>query len=170
MNFEQHERGARTPLPAPRAPRTARHARTLAAVHAAAGFIVRVAELELGDVRGYIGDWHAAVARDAEAWFEAEAAVAEAVVQSRRQGEQRVLLRQIAETITNAVWYRRARQSITPEHRVGATEASAQYTATLAMLALLARDHLAPRHFSTVYAPFARRIPVAELVEDAGRP
>ncbi len=50
-----------------------------------------------------------------------------------------------------------------PELHVRATEASGQYLGTLAMLALLVRDHLEPATFARLYRPFAPHIPVAEL-------
>ena len=135
---------------------------TNAALHAAAAFIARIAELELGEVRGFIHGWQRVVAADADRWFAAEAAVADAVLRSGRRAEQRVLLREMADTVTNAVWYRR---SPPPERATRATEASGQYSATLAMIAVLVRDFLDPRDFAMVYAPFARLIPLETLSE-----
>lgn len=44
-----------------------------------------------------------------------------------------------------------------------APEASVQYVATLAMLALLLHDRLSAREFSLLYSQFAPLIPVEEL-------
>jgi hypothetical protein len=44
-----------------------------------------------------------------------------------------------------------------------ATEPSGQYPATLAMIALLVRDHLDPADFAHLYAPFTDLIPLDEL-------
>ena len=144
-----------------RAPRAARAVRALACVDAAAGFVARLAELDVAAVRAFVHEWHRVVSADADNWFAAEAALGAAVVRSGRRVEQLVLLRAIAETFTNLVWYRRS--AATPELAVGATEPSGQYAATLAMLALLVRDHLDEREFALVYAPFARLIPAEEL-------
>lgn len=51
---------------------------------------------------------------------------------------------------------------------MGATEASGQYAAPLAMPAVRVRDHLDPRACALMFAPFARLIPVADLVDNAG--
>jgi hypothetical protein len=59
---------------------------------------------------------------------------------------------------------------VAPETRVGASEASGHYLATVAMLALLARDHLEPAAFDLLYGPFAARIPPAELAPEQGGP
>ena len=146
-----------------RAASGARGVPSSAGVAAATEFVARVAKLDFDDVRGFIRGWHRVVGTDAEAWFAAEAAIAAAVLRSGRQGEQRQLLVRVADVFTHAVWYRLARAGLTPESRIGATEASGQYAATLAMLALLTRDQLSERDFALVYAPFAALIPVEEL-------
>ena len=170
---DHHQSGAPERRPEPRhdgesgaVPRPAQEVRSGAGVAAANAFVARVAELDHDGVRTFIRGWHRVVGADAEAWFDAEAAVAAAVVRSGRQADQRPLLVRIADVFTNAVWYRLARARVTPEAHIGATEASGQYSATLAMLALLARDHLAEHHFALVYLPFASLIPAEELGAD----
>jgi hypothetical protein len=176
MEFEQTRDPGPTATPSHLAlarqpgPRAARAVRTAGGVDAAADFIGRLAGLTLAEVRRFIGEWHHAVATDADRWFAAEAAVAEAVSRSRRHAEQRVLLRLIADTVTNALWYRHAQTAPGLERRVRATEASGQYAATLAMLALLVRDHLDEGDFAAVYAPFTELIPLEDVAPEPGVP
>ena len=137
---------------------------------AARRFVGRVAQLDHGAVHDAVAAWRASMRDDAAAWFAAEEAVARAVVTSGRHHEQRVLLVPLAEAFAYGVWYdgprgrlQRTPGEAAPELRVHATEASGQYAATLAMLALLVRDYLAPATFALLYGPFAPHIPVAEL-------
>lgn len=142
-------------------------ARTVASLHAAATFVARVGELDLRNAHDFIHAWHQTVAADAERWFEAESEVSAALVRSGRGIEQRALLPRLADAFSHGVWYRAGTASAAPpEARVRATEASGQYAATLAMIAVLVRDELDPRDFTLVYSPFATLIPEAELYDD----
>jgi hypothetical protein len=117
-------------------------------------------------VHDAVAAWRASMHDDAAAWFAAEEAVARAVVTSGRHHEQRPLLIPLAEAFAHGVWYRgypEATLGDAPELRVHATEASGQYLGTLAMLALLVRDHVEPATFDLLYRPFARLIPAADL-------
>jgi hypothetical protein len=141
------------------------------AVHgreAARRFVGRLAQLDPDAVSAGVRAWRESMREESGAWFAAEEAVAHAVVASGRHDEQRPLLMYVAESFAYRVWYGgRARLTLgesAPEIRVGATEASGQYLATLAMLALLVRDHLEPATFEILYRPFAALIPVVEIV------
>ena len=129
------------------------------AVAAAAKFLGRLSRLAIGDLREPIERWRRAVVTSTEQWFAAESALAHAVARSRRHQEQERLLEQLVETLRGAGWFRHT----AAVERIGASEASIQYTSTLAMLALLVRDHLGPAEFSTLYGPFAPLIPLDEL-------
>ena len=127
-------------------------------VQAASKFIGRVSQLDIGAVKTVVETWHQLMRAESDAWFAAEMAAARAVRESDRAAEQEVLLGHMADCVLNRVWYRPGGGA--PEEHVGATEASGQYVASVAMLALLVRDFLAPRDFALLYAPFARFIPL----------
>jgi hypothetical protein len=131
-------------------------------------FVGRVALLDLGAVRAIADSWHRSMREGSDAWFAAEEAVGQAVIMSGRHGQQRPLLMAVADVFANSVWYGPAARSggAPPERRVGATEATGQYLTTLAMLALLVRDHLEPPTFELLYQPFAVPIPPAELTAE----
>ena len=165
--------------PEPTSASSAEHPREQAQPTAAHGqalkFIGRLALLDHGGVTSSIRSWHALMRHESEAWFTAEEAVARAVVDSGRHGMQQPLLMHVAEAFAYRVWYRgqpdpasgaAAPGAPAPELRVQATEASGQYVATVAMLALLVRDHLDASTFALLYRPFADLIPVAELVRE----
>ncbi len=134
---------------------------------AARRFVGRLARLDHDAVSASIWTWREAMRTEGGAWFAAEEAIARAVVASGRHAEQKPLLIYTAEAFAHRVWYRSlahvAPGASAAELRVGATEASGQYVATVAMLALLVRDHLDPRAFELLYRPFAALIPAAEL-------
>jgi hypothetical protein len=131
----------------------------------ASTFVGRVSQLSVEAVRAAVQAWHDVMRVESDAWFAAEQAAGQAVLAAARSGVQEVLLDRIAECVLRGVWYRDANMQPqgTPENRVGATEASGQYVATVAMLALLVRDRLAPSAFALLYRPFATVIPVEEL-------
>ncbi len=137
---------------------------------AASKFVGRVAQLDPGAVRAMVGTWRETMRAESAAWFAAEEAVAHALVASGRHHEQGPLLMYIAEAFAYHVWYGgRAHLTLgapAPEQRVRATEASGQYLGTLAMLALLVRDHLEPATFEVLYRPFAMLAPDAELARE----
>jgi hypothetical protein len=148
-----HERPARAPTPA--------------GERAALKFVGRVAQLDLEELSDVLAIWRQTMRDDPDAWFTAEAAVGSAVVASGRRDEQRGLLIHVADAFTHLVWYggRRGRAlgAPAPELRVRASESSGQYLATLAMLAVLVRDHLDAATFALLYAPFAPHIPLSGL-------
>jgi hypothetical protein len=142
--------------------------------NAARRFVGRLAQLDPEAVYTSVQTWREAMREELGAWFAAEETVGRAVVASGRHEEQRPLLMHVAEAFAYGVWYGagyggRARLTLgehAPELRVRATEASGQYLATLAMLALLVRDHLEPAEFEILYRPFAALIPADELVRE----
>jgi hypothetical protein len=141
---------------------------------AARKFVGRLAQLDPEAVYASVQAWRETMREDVGAWFAAEEAVARAVVASGRHDEQRPLLMYVAEAFAYGVWYGagyggRARLTLgesAPELRVRATEASGQYLATVAMLALLVRDHLEPAEFALLYRPFAALIPADDLARE----
>ncbi len=137
---------------------------------AASKFVGRVAQLDPEAVRAVVGTWRETMPIESAAWFAAEEAVAQALVASGRHHEQGPLLMYIAEAFAHHVWHSgRAHLTLgapAPEQRVRATEASGRYLGTLAMLALLVRDHLEPATFEVLYRPFATLVPGAELARE----
>jgi hypothetical protein len=165
-------RGGQPPPAVAGGPESRRRASTDAASQtrgqdAALKFVGRVAQLDLDAVRTAVEAWRGLMREESGAWFTAEEVVARAVVVSGRRDVQKELLLHVAEAFAYGVWYGGGRRAAstpeTPETRVQATEASGQYLATLAMLALLVRDHLAPAAFETLYRPFAPLIRLDEL-------
>ena len=74
---------------------------------------------------------------------------------------------QVADAFAHDVWYgAEGRQASAPESPAQATEARGRYVATLAMLALLMRDHLEPATLEMRYHPFAAAVPVEELARE----
>jgi hypothetical protein len=132
---------------------------------AAAKFVGRVSQLDAEAVRVAVEMWRQVMRSESDAWFAAERAAAHAVLASSRSPEQKVLVGTLAECVLSRVWYRggSGNPPKTPERRVGATEASGQYVATVAMLAILVRDHLAATDFALLYRPFATVIPLDGL-------
>jgi hypothetical protein len=88
------------------------------------------------------------------------------VVAAGRRGEPRRLLIDVAGAFACGVWCGAGRARPAPRTRVQATEASGQYLATLAILALLVRDHLEPTVFELLYAPVASLIPPTDLARE----
>src|SRR4051812_19381724 len=134
---------------------------------AAARFVGRVAQLDHEAVRDAVAAWRQNMRSAYDTWFAAEDAVAQAIVRSGRHTEQRPLLIHMADAFSQRVWTGRPRVESGPAERVvHATEASGQYLATLAMLAILVRDHLDAGTFEQVYQPFAALIPITELAPE----
>ena len=134
---------------------------------AAARFVGRVAQLDHAAVQHAVSTWRDRMRVGYDSWFAAEDAVAQAIVRSGRQVEQRPLLIHVADAFSQRVWTGGHRDDAgAPERLVRATEASGQYLATLAMLAVLARDHLDAATFDQVYQPFAALIPIHELAPE----
>jgi len=140
----------------------------------AAKFVGRVSQLDLETMRAAVLAWRELMATATEAWFAAERAAARAVQEAQRTAQQRTLLAQMADGVLHGVWYREARterdrrseRDRRPELQVGATEASAQYVATVAMLALLVRDRISAGDFALLYEPFDAEVPLEALEHD----
>ncbi len=127
---------------------------------AARMFIGRVSRLDVEAVRGIVATWRDSMRHGAEAWLAAEDAVGLAVVASGRHHEQRPLLVHVADAFAHLVWHGGTAE---PELRIQATEASGQYLATVAMLAVLVRDRIDAATFDLIYRPFAAYIPPTKL-------
>ena len=97
-----------------------------------------------------------------DGWHEADRAVAAAIRDAERHREQETLLEALYDVFRRAPWF----TSMLPGTREAASDATAQYIATSALLALLVRDRLAPGYLETLYRPFATLIPLSDL----GRP
>lgn len=123
---------------------------------AALKFVGRFAGLDVDALGSSIAVWHRSAD---ERWFAAEAAVAAAIQHTRRSVEQERLLEEMAEVFRRTKWFWAGE----PGAAVGATEPSAQYVGTLAMLSLLVRDRLSPDQFELLYTPYAGIIPEREL-------
>lgn len=128
-------------------------------------FVGRSAQLDLNAVRGAVQSWHAIMREEASAWFAAKKTLGNAVVSSGRRRVQEPLLLYVAQAFARAVWYgpEAGRAGAAPDTQVGASDATGQYLATVAVLALLVRDHLAPATFDLLYRPFATLIPPPQL-------
>lgn len=133
-----------------------------AGVRAASKFVGRVSQLDAAAVRAAVHAWRDVMRTESEAWFAAERAAAHAVLSAGRTAEQEILLGHLADAVLRTVWYR-AGAGHTPEARVGATEASGQYIGSIAVVALLVRDHLTAPDFALLYRPFAAVIRLDEL-------
>ena len=136
---------------------------------AARRFVGRLAQLDVAAARTAVADWHQTMRAEPEAWFASEEALGQAVVSSGRRVEQEPLLMDVAQAFARAVWYgpeARGAHVPAPELRVRSSEAAGQYLATVAMLAVLVRDHLEPATFARLYRPFAAFIPPAALAPE----
>jgi hypothetical protein len=122
-------------------------------------FIGRFSQLALADLRVPIERWRRTVSLASSQWFGAESALSDAMLATGRHAEQEILLEQLLLAMRRAGWMRRSEAL----EVVGASEASVQYTASLAVLALLVRDRLGAREFALLYSPFAPLIPLEEL-------
>lgn len=131
-------------------------------VQAASKFVGRVSQLDAAAIRAAVQAWRDVMRSESEGWFAAERAAGNAVLAAGRSAEQQVLLGHLSDAVLRTVWYRGG-VGQTPEARVGATEASGQYIASIAMLALLVRAHLEAGDFELLYRPFADVVPVEEL-------
>lgn len=119
-------------------------------------FLGRLAQLDVDRIDMAVQQWRQLVT---PRWFAAEEALAHAMQTSGRFEEEEMWLQQMALLFRRQPWFTRA----SPGASIGASEASAQYVATTAMLALLTRDHLPIEDFDLLYSPFATLIPLDEL-------
>jgi hypothetical protein len=133
-------------------------------VRAAAKFVGRVAQLDIAAIRAAVATWRAIMRAESDTWFMAEAAAGRAVLATGRSAPQERLLGEVAMAVLHGVWYRRGLLGEEPpETRVDATEASGQYVASVALVAVLVSDELEAAQFELLYLPFALTIPVEEL-------
>jgi hypothetical protein len=125
-------------------------------------FLERLEALDMEQLREAIRVWRRELS---DGWHEADHAVAVAMRDSQRHREQEAVLEALYDVFRRAPWF-------TNEHpgtRVASSDATAQYIATSAVLALLVCDRLAPQYLQTLYQPFASLIPLADLEPHAGR-
>ena len=138
------------------------------AAHTAAGlipaskFLGRLSQLDFNTLGEAVRTWHRIAAESGDLWFIVEESVARAVHDSSRYTEQDVLLRHMSTLFLESTWFTSAQPGV----RIRAAEPSAQYVATIAMLALLVRDRLLPDEFELLYRPFAGAIPVDALLRE----
>src|SRR3954454_2317777 len=98
-------------------------------------FLDRLEALDLRDLGAAIRRWHSFVG---DKWFEAERALSQAISDTHAHRAQRRIIDRLSELFRLARWF-------TPEAPgavIGASDASGQYVATVASLALLVREAL----------------------------
>ena len=138
------------------------------ALHSSAGlipaskFLGRLSLLDIESLGEAIHLWHRTATESGDEWFSAEASIADAVHASRRYTEQDVLLRHMSTLFLESSWFTSAQPGV----RIRASEPSAQYVATIAMLAVLVRDRLTITAFELLYRPFSKLIPVDTLLRE----
>jgi hypothetical protein len=94
-----------------------------------------------------------------EAWFAAEDALGDAITATARHDAQQAVLAAMYELFLR----RPGRSGHARSLDDPGSDASTQYVATAALLALLVRDSLAPETVNTLYAPFEDWLPLATL-------
>ena len=119
-------------------------------------FLRRLEDLDFEDLGSAIRIWREELS---DGWHEADRAVAAAIRDAERHREQERVLEALYDVFRRAPWFT-AEQ---PGPRVAAADATAQYIATSALLALLVCDRVAPGHLETLYRPFATLIPLSDL-------
>lgn len=123
---------------------------------AARKFLGRLAQLGLDDLGATVRRWHGLVGTR---WFDAEAALTQAMHETDRYAQQESWLGELAAIFQRRPWFSRSMPGID----IGASDASSQYVATIAMLALLVRDQMSAADFALLYEPFAAVIPIEAL-------
>lgn len=132
-------------------------------------FLERMAAMEAAEVDAAVHAWResqraadpaSGVGRGS--WSAAEDAAAEALVRTGRSDEAWMLQERIHTVFRRAPW-RRALLAGTAGAAGVRSEATAQYLAATATVALLLADALPPRHLATLYSPFHALIPLADL-------
>jgi hypothetical protein len=130
----------------------------MAEVHAMA-FLDRLESLDFHELGAAIRRWRSFVD---DAWFEAERALAQAVYDTRAFGAQRRVIDRLSDLFRRARWFTLQ----APGAVIGASDASGQYVATLAALALLVREALSGEQFKLLYRTFAPLIPLPTIPVD----
>jgi hypothetical protein len=127
-------------------------------------FLARLATLKLADYGDAVHTWRLELRRT-DAWYAAEDAVGDAIARTGRHDECWHLQGRLYRLFRESAWHTQPR---TPADAEG-TEAAAHYLASTAAFALLLADAITPAELRTLYAPFARAIPLPELVAPAAR-
>lgn len=122
-------------------------------------FFERFEQLSTQDLRRVLERWRAVVGRGS--WFEAEDAVSAAIAATNRYVARDRMQGRLYDIFRTARWF----HAVVPGTEVPGNEATAQYVASSALLALLVRERLLAREFDVLYAPFAPIIPA-----DGARP
>jgi hypothetical protein len=135
---------------------------------AARRFVGRLALLDREALCAALDAWRELMRAESATWFAAEAAAARAVAAAGRHDDQRPLLVHLSDAFARLVWSggwppAPGGLGAAPERRARGSEAGGLYVATVAMLAVLVRDHLDAATFALLYAPFATLVPPAEL-------
>ena len=110
-------------------------------------FLAGLRALSFPDLGRAVGAWRSKID---DAWHDAEDAVSRAIADTERHDERQRALEALYEVFRDAPWFSRRE----PGSRVPGSDASAQYVATAAMLALLVRDRLEPSQVGVLLAPF----------------
>ena len=126
-------------------------------------FVAHVGRLDVADFASVVREWRE-MARQGDAWLQAEDAVGEAVARTRRDDEMWRVQDAVYQSFRGGPWYTRA----LPRGRHAPPEAAAQYLAATTAVALMVADVLPPLHLDTLYAPFERAIPLREIRADVG--
>ena len=119
-------------------------------------FLRRLEALEFDELGVAIRIWREELS---DGWHEADQAVATAIRDTNRHHQQEMVLEALYDVFRRAPWF----SAEQPGARIAASDATAQYVATTALMALLVRDRLAPEHLEVLYRPFSSLIPLAEL-------
>ena len=119
-------------------------------------FLEAIQELTVDQWREVIAAWRATVT---DAWHNADSAVAAAVAASERRQAREDLLSELGDITRRIRW----NGGETTGSSAQATESTAHYLASLAVLALLVRDRITRREFDALYLPFMGVIPLATI-------
>lgn len=120
-------------------------------------FLDRLAQLTPDELTAIVQRWRDTL-RKTDAWYSAEDAVGEAVARTRRDGETWVLQDRLYAVFREMPWFTdRAPGTPAP------AEVASQYLATTAAVALLVADVLTAAQLTTLYAPFAEVLPIADV-------
>ena len=124
-------------------------------------FVRRLGSLDVTDLEAVAHVWRRAIAEDPAGWFASESAAARAVRAAGRERDQEAVIAALSDVVRRRGWWRLDYPD--GATRAGFTEASVQYAATLAAIALVVRDVLPAQDLELIYAPFAALIPLSEL-------
>lgn len=125
-------------------------------------FLERFEQLSTQELRGTLERWRAVVGRGS--WFQAEDAVSAAIAATNRYVARDRMQGRLYDIFRTARWF----HAEVPGTAVPGNEATAQYVASSALLALMVRERLHAHEFDVLYAPFASAIPADGVRLDAG--